>query len=40
MIHKFSYFKTTFWLGMKLGLQDQTKAQKQGDFKANFTILS
>jgi hypothetical protein len=40
MIPNFSHLKATLSLGMKLGLHDQTKAQRQGDFKDNFTIRS
>ncbi len=36
----FAHFKATLWLGMKLGLEDQTKAQRQGDFKDTFTNIS
>jgi hypothetical protein len=37
-IPNFTYFPVTLELGMKHGLEDQTKAQRQGDFTDQFIV--
>jgi hypothetical protein len=37
-IPNFTYFPVTLKLGMKHGLEDQTKAQRQGDFTDKFIV--
>jgi hypothetical protein len=37
-IPNFTYFPVAHKLGMKHGLEDQTKAKRQGDFTDNFIV--
>ncbi len=39
MVPNFSHFKGRLKLGMKQGLEGQTRSQRQGDFKDNCVIL-